>query len=432
MTARLAGQHWSLDVALAQGGFDALHPGGKATLEQLGHDTSDFDKVFHQVSSGAMLPKAWSQIAAQAEERARHHEHHGFARTASDLYLRAAVMYGRAQYSIFDSADARKAALRDRCDHCVDRLCELRGNTVRRVELKFDGQSIFGLLHLPAGDVVGAPAVILGPGMDMIKEDYILAAERYYTSRGVVALSIEGPGQGQTRSLGLTVGLDNYERAIETYAAYLSGLPQIDPTRIGMFGISMSGYWALRALASSATLLRAAATFEAVAGDFETIFEVAQPSFKNNYMYMAGYTDEDAFDRDLKARMPLGELVKTITRPVLLGMGEFDELTPLENALVTYESITAPKEMRVYENQFHPLGGVAAEVFAFGADWVLRALDGDFDEPGRDQRHFMRHDGSVVDACADPEWWLGATPPSLNATRSSASPERTTTTADEP
>jgi cephalosporin-C deacetylase-like acetyl esterase len=418
MTTRSIGQNWSLDIALAEGGFDALHPGGKATLEQLGHDTTDFDKVFAQVKSGAMLPKAWSVGAAQAEERARHHEEHGFRSTAADLYLRAAVMYGRAQYSIFDAADARKAALRTRCDRCVDRLCELRDNTVRRVELEFDGRKIFALLHLPPGDIVDAPAVILGPGMDMIKEDYIYAAQRYYTSRGVVAMSIEGPGQGETRAQGLTVGLDNYERALETYATYLADLPQVDPNRIGMFGISMSGYWAMRALAHPDTKLRAAAAFEAVSGDFETIFEAAQPSFKNNYMYMAGYTDEDAFDRDLKVRMPLGDLVTRITRPVLMGIGEFDELTPVQNALATYERITGPKEMRVYENDFHPLGKYAAEVFTFGAEWILRAVNGEFDQPGRDERHFMREDGGATQDTADPQWWLGATPPALHDARS--------------
>lgn len=417
MTMRSSGQSWSLDIALSQGGFNALHPAGKGTLEQLGHDHTDFDKVFSLVRSGAMLPKAWAAIAAQAEQRAQHHEVHGFARTASDLYLRAAVMYGRAQYSIFDAADARKAKLRQRCDHCVDRLAELRGHRVRRVELDFDGKTLFALLHLPAGEVSNAPAVILGPGMDVIKEDYIAAAERYYTNRGVVALSIEGPGQGETRSQGLMVGLDNYERAIEIYAGYLAELPQVDSARIGMFGISMSGYWALRALSSPATLLRAAATFEAVSGDFETIFEVAQPSFKNNFMYMAGYTDEEAFDREMKARMPLGDTVRRITRPVLMGVGEFDELTPVENALATYERITAPKEMRVYEGQFHPLGGVAAEIFAFGADWVLRALEGEFDQPGRDVRHFMRDDGAATEDSADPPWWLGASPAALNYAR---------------
>jgi len=36
MTTRSTGQNWSLDIALAEGGFNALHPGGKGTLEQLG------------------------------------------------------------------------------------------------------------------------------------------------------------------------------------------------------------------------------------------------------------------------------------------------------------------------------------------------------------------------------------------------------------
>ena len=90
----------------------------------------------------------------------------------------------------------------------------------------------------------------------------------------------------------------------------------------------------------------------------------------------------------------------------------------MENALATYERITAPKEMRVYEGQFHPLGGVAAEVFAFGADWVLQAVDGKFDQPGRDERHFMRDDGGATEGCADPQWWLGATPAPLRGARS--------------
>lgn len=416
MTTRSTGQNWALDIALAQGGFDALHPGAKGTLEQLGHDHTDFDKVFALVQSGAMLPKAWATVAGQAEERAAHHERGGFAQTAADLYLRAAVMWGRAQYSVFDAADPRKAAFREHTDHCVERIGALRDGRVRRVALDFEGGRIFGLLHLPAGEVTGAPAVILGPGMDMIKEDYIYAAERYYTSRGIVALSIEGPGQGETRANGMTVDLANYERAISRYLDHLASLPQVDPARIGMFGISMSGYWGSRAAATDHRLA-ALAAFEAVTGDFATIFERAQPTFKNNYMFMAGYSDEDAFDRDLVAAMPLGDLVQQITCPVLYGIGEFDELTQLEQALASYERVRAPKEMRVYEDEFHPLGGVAAEVFRFGAEWLERALDGEFAEPGRDVRHYVHHDGRTTDGSADPTWWLGAVPRGITAAR---------------
>ncbi|MEV0261166.1 alpha/beta hydrolase [Streptomyces sp. NPDC050617] len=414
MTVRSVGQSWALDIALAQGGFDALHPEAKGTLEQFGHDHTDFDKVFVLVKSGAMLPKAWATVAGQAETRAAHHEREGFAQTAADLYLRAAVMWGRAQYSIFDAEDPRKIAFREHCNHCVARLGELRGNRVRRVVLDFEGRHIYALLHLPAGAVENAPAVILGPGMDMIKEDYIYAAERYYTSRGIVALSIEGPGQGETRANGLTADLTNYERAISRYIDFLAELPEVDAERIGMFGISMSGYWGLRAAATEPRL-GALATFEAVSGDFETIFNRAQPTFKNNYMYMAGYTDEQSFDRELADRMPLDGIVADITAPVLVGIGEFDELTQLEQALATYERIRAPKEMRVYENEFHPLGGVAAEVFRFGAEWVERALNGALREPGRDARHYVQHDGGTIDGSAAPAWWLGATPREITA-----------------
>ncbi|MFI5777326.1 alpha/beta hydrolase [Nocardia sp. NPDC051570] len=409
MTARSTGQSWALDIALAQGGFDALHPEAKGTMEQLGHDRTDFAKVFDLVKSGAMLPKAWATVAGQAEDRAAHHERNGFARTAADLYTRAAVMWGRAQYSIFEAADARKIAFRERADHCVERLGALRGGLVRRVVLDFEGKQLFALLHLPPGRVRNASAVILGPGMDMIKEDYIAAAERYYTAHGIVALSIEGPGQGESRASGLTIDLTNYDRALSRYLDYLTELPEVDPHRIGMFGISMSGYWGSRAAAIDRRIA-ALAAFEAPTGDFRTIFERAQPTFKNNYMYMAGYSDEDAFDRELVSRMPLGNLVADITCPVLYGIGEFDELTPLEQALASYERITAPKEMRVYEDEFHPLGGVAAEVFRFGAEWLERALAGELAESGRDVRHYVRRDGRTIDGTAHPEWWLGAVP----------------------
>ncbi|SEK55724.1 alpha/beta hydrolase [Streptacidiphilus jiangxiensis] len=423
MTIRSTGQSWALDIALAQGGFDALHPQAKGTLEQLGHDHTDFDKVFALVQSGAMLPKAWATVAGQAEERAAHHERGGFVQTAADLYVRAAVMWGRAQYSIFDATDPRKLAFREHTNHCVERLGALRGNRVRRVVLDVEGGQIFALLHLPAGEVVGAPAVILGPGMDMIKEDYIYAAERYYTPRGIVALSIEGPGQGETRAGGLTVDLTNYERAISRYIDHLASLPEVDPARIGMFGISMSGYWGSRAAATDPRLA-ALAAFEAVTGDFRTIFERAQPTFKNNYMFMAGYTDEDAFDRDLVAHMPLGDLVGEITCPVLYGIGEFDELTELEQALANYQRIRAPKEMRVYEDEFHPLGGTAAEVFRLGAEWLERALNGELREPGRDVRHYVHSDGRTTDGTANPTWWLGTVPARITDARRAQNTER--------
>jgi hypothetical protein len=292
MTTRSTGQSWALDIALAQGGFDALHPGAKGTLEQLGHDHTDFDKVFDLVRSGAMLPKAWATVAGQAEERGAHHERNGFAQTAADLYVRAAVMWGRAQYSVFDAADPRKAAFRKHANHCVERLGTLRGGRVRRVVLDFEGKQIYGLLHLPPGEVREAPAVILGPGMDMIKEDYRPPPR--------------GPGRLRGR------------------------------------------------------------------------------------------------DRRLRHHLRAGPADLQEQLHVHVRLQRRGGLRPRTGRAV------AAGRPGVYENEFHPLGGVAAEVFRFGAEWVERALNGEFAEAGRDVRHYVHRDGRTTDGTANPTWWLGA------------------------
>ena len=64
----------------------------------------------------------------------------------------------------------------------------------------------------------------------------------------------------------------------------------LDPHGIGMFGISMSrlGCGIAAAAATDLNDLAALAAVEAVTGDFHTIFERAQPTFKNNYMVHDG------------------------------------------------------------------------------------------------------------------------------------------------
>jgi Dipeptidyl aminopeptidases/acylaminoacyl-peptidases len=412
MTDRARSQGWILDIALSLGGYDALHPEAKPTLEECGHNHSDFDKVFELVKSGVMMPKAWSTIAAQAEERARHYDREGFAATAKDFYQRAAVMWGRAQYSFYQD-DPRKLLFRERCNECVAAISRLSDQTIQRVELEFEGKKIYAILFLPSGDVKNAPAVILGPGMDMIKEDYIQIAQRYYTSRGMVALSIEGPGQGESVASGLKVTLTNYERAISRYIDYLQGLPQVDPERIGMFGVSMGAYWGLRGAAHDPRL-HSLATFMSSPGEIGDSFSKAQPNFKANHMYMTGYTDEEAYDSEIISNFPIWDLASKVKCPVLIGNGEFDELIRVEDILSFYELIEAPKEIRIYENEFHPLGGVAAEMFRYGADWSLKALNGGFAE-GSDKRYYAHVDGRITEGEAQPVWWLGAQPPEVQA-----------------
>jgi hypothetical protein len=69
------------------------------------------------------------------------------------------------------------------------------------------------------------------------------------------------------------------------------------------------------------------------------------------------------------------------------------EVQPLDQAIASFDRIRTPTELRVYEDEFHPLGGVAAEVFRLTAEWLQRAINGEPAETGRDVHHYVQAAG---------------------------------------
>jgi dipeptidyl aminopeptidase/acylaminoacyl peptidase len=243
--------------------------------------------------------------------------------------------------------------------------------------------------------------------MDMYKEDWIKVAREHYLPRGIAVLAVDGPGQGETAGNGLLVTLDNYERAMSALIDHMGARPEIDGDRIGLWGVSMGSYWGLRTAAHDPRL-RAAATAMGCYGDMDTIFERAQPSFKANFMRMSGFTDEERFDAEVATKMQLLSLADDITCPVLMQYGEFDELSSVEETVRLFDALTVPKSLFIYEQEFHALGGVGAEIITAAADWLERALAGSLADGA--QEAYVRRNGEVQDGDAAPVWWMGALP----------------------
>lgn len=412
MTGRGMQQGWILDLLVGVGGQGVLFPEVEALDEELGHNHGDSALMFSRVKTGAMLTKANVETAIQIQKRAEFYEKAGFPRTARDLYLRAGLLWGMAQYGYFRE-DPRKSRFHARCRSCIDKVISYESTPIERVEIDFDGKKLYGLLTLPSREARNSSVVILGPGMDMIKEEYILPSLRYFAPRNVATFALDGPGQGETLLHGLKVTLTNYERAVSAVIDYLETRPEVNAKKVGFLGLSMGSYWGIR---SAAVEPRLAAAFTALGcyGEMGRIFNGAQPNYKTNYMYMAGYEEEEAFDRELASKMNLWELAPKVTCPVFMGFGEFDALQTVEEALRVYGLIKAPKEICIFENEFHPLGGVAAELFRFGEEWLERAMRGDF-AGGRDERRYMRQWGDVQVGDPAPSWWDGAEVPGTKA-----------------
>ena len=62
--------------------------------------------------------------------------------------------------------------------------------------------------------------------------------------------------------------------------------------------------------------------------------------------------------------------------PTLLVTGEFDPLCPLEDAVEAFDDLKVPKEMWVFENQYHPLWGIRNLGGMDCHDYVLDWLQG--------------------------------------------------------
>jgi len=358
-------QQWMLDLALNMRGR-----------------VQNFERDDIEVPAGKrarnyrMLPKVWREAGERHEALARRAEARGADATAVAHYDHAVEAYRMAQHPIFYDNHPVKKYLYKKLSEMVDRRSRVAAYPIERVEVPFDdGKTISCLLHL-LPDRRKAPCVIYVPGMDQSKEVFPKASHNIGLSRGFHVLAMDGPGQGNSNMQKIRSVGDNYERAGAAVISYLQKRKEVDKNKIAIYGISMGSYWSLRL---SSYDHRAAAVVSSVAcfNPNNTIFTQSSPRFKQMFMYMAGYDNEEKFDEEVAKPMTVRGYLGKITCPTLLVTGEFDPLCPLEDAVEAFEDLKVPKEMWVMENQYHPLWGLpnfgGLDCHEYALDW-LKAL----------------------------------------------------------
>jgi pimeloyl-ACP methyl ester carboxylesterase len=361
-------QQWMLDLALNMRGR-----------------VQNFERDDIEVPAGKrarnyrMLPKVWREAGERHARLAKRAEKQGANETATYHYDHAIEAYRMAQHPIYFDDHPVKLALYAKLNEMVDRRIKVASYPIERVEVPFGkGKTISCLLHL-LPDRRKAPVVIYVPGMDQSKEVFPKAYHNIALSRGFHVLAMDGPGQGNSNLQKIRAVGDNYERAGAAVISYLEKRPEVDAKKIVIYGISMGSYWSLRL---SSYDHRAAAVISSVAcfNPNNTIFTQSSPRFKQMFMYMAGYDNEEKFDKEVAQGMTVRGYLGKVKCPTLLMTGEFDPLCPLEDAVEAFDDLKVPKEMWVIENQYHPLwglpnfGGMDCHDYAF--DWLKLFFSG--------------------------------------------------------
>lgn len=339
-----------------------------------GFRPADVKRTTERIKVPGAVVKEWVRTASQEEELAREAEAAGHRQSAAEFYYRAALYYGPA-CGVLHANTPRKLELYQRLIHCYTKFTEyFEEASVQRVEIPFEnGKTIPGILQTVPGNTK-APCVLVVPGMDTIKEYMPSPYHNHFRRRGMATLTIDGPGQGESNVRETWVTLDNFERAGSAALDFLETRPEIDASRIGVYGWSMGSYWAPR-IAAHDSRVKACVGAMGVYGQKDTIFKHAKPPYRANYMYMSNIYDEEAFD-EMAAQMTLEPIAGKIKCPTLLAIGEFDELSPLEDADEFFDILRCPKEMWIYENETHTFGGRLPDFYLQVADWMKDALDG--------------------------------------------------------
>ena len=283
-------------------GHDLLFPGALGFRLERGYRYAEVERTMHRVKTFRQNAREWARTAAELEEMAREAEKKGHAVTARDFFYRASIYYGRAQWSILRDNEAKRS-LYDKCVGAYEGLIRHAGGLIERVVLDVEGERVFGVLHLPANRSGKVPAVLFFPGMDMFKEEFPNAESNPFARRGIAMLSLDGPGQGETRVKGCVVTDEKYVKAGKAALDYLQKRPEIDGDKLAVSGASF-GSTGRRCSPPPTRASRRAPASWAILYSTTSIFELAPPSFKANFMYMAGISDEAAFDK-MAAKMGL-------------------------------------------------------------------------------------------------------------------------------
>ena len=367
---RMRDEQWLYDRLIRSGGPDFYWPMTEETHCTVGMDGSgDIKAVRVSIKKVVEITREMTRIGDKREAMARAAAAEGHLITARQNYFTAAAYYTMAQGPIHEDGNAVNLALSAKKNACYDKFIQYAGHRIEKVEVPFEATSLPGYLHFPPGTSGRVPCVVFLGGMDNFKEMLVTSPSDKFLERGIAVLTFDGPGQNEARiSRNIVCTEDNFISAGKSAMDLLLARNDIDPDRIGITGISMGSFWLTQIVAHDHRYKAAAGFYICHEPGQATLLNAAIPVFKDRYMWMAGYHDEDAFDEFAK-KLTLEGLGAKITCPYLSVAVEDDDLSPVEHTYKLHDEIKSPNTLVVYRGE---LQGVTdnMDVRAFIADWM--------------------------------------------------------------
>lgn len=334
-----------------------------------GVDANDVQAVRPNVSSWNDWPGAWSQVAERHLALANERLTAGNRVTAGEAFVRASLCFHVGQVVAFHRPD-QKRELQKRKETAFRDAAPLLVPPAERLVIDHQGVPLPGYLRLPqTTGGGGAPhaCVILVPGLDSTKEDFISLSEMC-ARRGLASFAYDGPGQGEVRQHALLT--EGYEDSIETVFETIAAHPEIDADRIGLLGRSLGGYYILRAAASDARI-KALAVF---GGTFDLSDWDTMPQTIIDGFLWTTESDTASAARSKLGPATLSDCIEQVSCPTLVVHGKRDAIFHYSQAVRIADALGANAELHIEENGVHCCHNYGFQYRTLMIDWMEKTL----------------------------------------------------------
>jgi 2,6-dihydroxypseudooxynicotine hydrolase len=236
-----------------------------------------------------------------------------------------------------------------------------------RVTIPYEGKALYGILRKPRG-VEKPPVLVMAVGLDSAKEETD-AYERPYLDRGIATLVFDGPGQGEGEYEFPIRG--DYEVAVKAVVDYVMTRADVDTSRIGLWGVSLGGYYAPRAAAFEKRIKACIA----LGGPYDWqeawggLAHLTREAFR---VRSHCATQDEALRR--AANLSLKGVTQNITCPIFVMTGKLDRLIPWQHAQRLADEVKGPCTLLLIEDGNHVANNRAYRWRAQSADWLAEQL----------------------------------------------------------
>ena len=345
------------------------HWGPRFTVN--GVTVADFDRVTAGLEHWSDWCAAWVAVGSEHEELGRAALDEGRYRSAGEHLAQAAVYHHFAKFVFVEDLDQMRDA-HARAVACLDAALPHLDPPGRRIELPFEGSRLVAVLRVPdAGSGRGAPhpVVVLVPGLDSTKEE-LRSTEATFLDRGMATFTVDGPGQGEAE-YDLPIRGD-WSAVAETVWSTLGDLPEVDRDRLGLWGVSLGGYYAPRI---AAALGDRASACVALAGPFTfgECWDGLPQLTRDTFRVRSGAADDDEARR-IALTLSMEEVAADVVAPLLIVFGRKDRLIPWQHAVRLRDAVTGPVELLMLEAGNHGCANVAPWHRPRTADWLAARL----------------------------------------------------------